>query len=46
MKHVKPVSRKPEPAQQTVLQVKLDQLLFYFDASAGFLFGKYGHSIV
>ncbi len=44
MKHVKPVSRKPEPAQQTVLQVKLEQFLFYFDSSAEFLFGKFGHS--
>ncbi len=31
MKHLTPVSRKPKPAQQTVLQIKLDSLLFYVD---------------
>jgi len=31
MKHLKLVSCKPKPAQQTVLQVKLESMLFYVD---------------
>jgi hypothetical protein len=42
MKHLKPVSCKPKPAQQTVLEIKLDSLLFYFDTGAQAVSNKYG----
>jgi hypothetical protein len=32
MKHLRVVSCKPKPAQQTVFQVKLDSILFYVDS--------------
>ena len=42
MKHLKTVTCKPKAAQQTVLQIKLDSLLFYFDTGTQAYFNKYG----
>jgi hypothetical protein len=42
MKHLRPVSCKPKPAQQTVLEIKLESALFYFDTGTQAYFNKYG----
>ncbi|HOD48482.1 MAG TPA: hypothetical protein PLM14_05735 [Candidatus Hydrogenedentes bacterium] len=46
MKHVKPLSRKPGVAQQTVLEVKLEALLYYVDAGAEYVFNKFENAVV
>jgi len=41
MKHLKLVSCKPRPAQQTVLQVKLESMLFYVDSGLEYVSYKF-----
>jgi hypothetical protein len=46
MKHVRAISRKPEVAQRTVFQVKLDAIVYFVGTGAEYFFGKWGHSVV
>lgn len=41
MKHLRLVSCKPKPAQQTVLQVKLESILFYVDSGLEYVSYKF-----